>query len=57
MCVVIENGRPMVGVSACNNKRMEAWRSSKKLELHFDFFIVIIVTMFNPPSIMRTFEI
>jgi hypothetical protein len=54
---VIENGRPMVGVNACNNKKVEAWRSSKKLELHFDFFIVIIVTMFNPPSIMGTFEI
>jgi hypothetical protein len=47
----------MVGVSACNNKRVEAWRSSKKLELHFDFFIVIIVTMFNPFSTMATFEI
>jgi hypothetical protein len=54
---VIENGRPMVGMSACNNRRMEAWRSSKKLELHFEIFIVIILTMFNPLSTMATFEI
>jgi hypothetical protein len=39
---VIENGKPLVGVSACNNKKMEAWRSNKNLELQIYIFIVYL---------------